>query len=108
ITITGVAQDAVSIQGNNGTTVNLGGGPADYANVVNIVINMNNGDDIVTATNLALSGKLTFNGGAGNDSLTLDGTIGANVIGALTYSGGDGNDVLTFQNGPNQVNGLLA
>jgi hypothetical protein len=60
----------------------------DIGTTENIVVNMNGGDDVFTASNgLATLIKLTVDGGAGNDTIT--GGDGADML-----FGGDGNDLI--------------
>src|ERR1700712_2524213 len=62
----------------------------DIGTTENFVLNMNGGDDVITAGNgLASLIKLTIDGGAGNDTIT----------------GGDGNDTLIGGDGNDVVNG---
>jgi Ca2+-binding RTX toxin-like protein len=65
----------------------------DIGTSENLVLNMNGGNDSVSATgNLAALIKLTVDGGAGNDSI-----LGTNGIDLLI--GGDGNDFIDGQQG---------
>jgi Ca2+-binding RTX toxin-like protein len=61
----------------------------DIGTTENLVVNMNGGDDTITAGN-GLAGliKLTIDGGAGNDTIT-------GGDGNDTLLGGDGNDLIT-------------
>ena len=61
----------------------------DIGTTENLVLNMNGGDDVITAGNgLASLINLTLDGGAGNDTIT-------GGDGNDTLLGGDGNDVIT-------------
>src|SRR5262249_51844921 len=65
----------------------------DIGTSENLVLNMNGGDDMFSATgNLATLIKLTVDGGAGNDTI-----LGGN--GADTLFGGDGNDFIDGNQG---------
>ena len=66
--IAGLGQGSVSVQGQNGTTVNLGGGPVIYNGVKTITVNMNNGNDIVTVQGVEITGNMTVNQGEGSDA----------------------------------------
>src|SRR5262249_7932847 len=89
VIITGSGPGSVVVQGQNGTSVNLGGGPVVYDNVTNITINMNNGNDSVTIQAVEITGNLTYAGGAGSDTLTIQN--GATIIGGtLSINGGAG------------------
>src|SRR4029079_6748485 len=60
----------------------------DIGTTENLVVNMNGGDDVITASNgLAALISLTIDGGAGNDTIT--GGDGADLL-----IGGDGNDLV--------------
>ena len=99
----GLGFDTVEVNGGNGTesfTVTANGtrvrfdrlDPApfsiDIGTSESLVVNMNGGDDIFTASNgLATLISLTVDGGAGNDTIT--GGDGADHL-----SGGDGNDLI--------------
>ena len=65
----------------------------DIGTTENLVVNMNGGDDTISATgNLAALIKLTIDGGTGNDTI-----LGGN--GADTLLGGDGNDFIDGNQG---------
>lgn len=101
----GAGNDTVEVNGGNGAetfTVTPNGTrvrfdrttPApffiDIGTSENLVVNMNGGDDVFTASNgLATLISLTVDGGAGNDQIT----------------GGDGNDLLLGGDGNDLVNG---
>jgi len=65
----------------------------DIGTTENVVVNMNGGDDLFSATgNLAALTSVTVDGGAGND--TIRGSNGADVL-----LGGDGTDFIDGQQG---------
>src|SRR6516164_8403450 len=69
----------------------------DIGTTENLVVNMNGGDDVFTASNgLAPLIALTVDGGAGNDTIT--GGDGNDVL-----MGGDGNDIITGGRGNDKV-----
>src|SRR5262245_2514978 len=91
VIITGSGPGSVVVQGLNGSSVNLGGGPVVYDSVTNITINMNNGNDGVTIEAVEILGNLNYNGGAGNDTITIQN--GATIIGGtLNINGGAGDN----------------
>ena len=74
----------------------------DIGTSENLVVNMNGGDDIFTASNgLAPLISLTVDGGAGNDNIT--GGDGNDVL-----IGGDGNDMLIGGRGNDVLSGATA
>jgi Ca2+-binding RTX toxin-like protein len=100
----GDGTDTAEVNGGNGAevfTITANGGrvrfdrvsPApfsiDIGTTENLVVNMNGGDDVITAGNgLSPLIQLTIDGGAGNDTIT--GGDGNDVL-----LGGDGDDVIT-------------
>jgi Ca2+-binding RTX toxin-like protein len=101
----GDGTDTAEVEGGNGAevfTITANGGrvrfdrtsPApftlDIGTTENLVLNANDGNDMITAGN-GLAGliQLTLDGGAGNDTIT----------------GGDGNDVLIGGDGNDSING---
>ncbi len=108
----GAGIDTVEVNGGNGAeqfTATANGArvridrltPApfsiDIGTSENLVVNMNGGDDVFSASgNLAALIKLTVDGGAGNDTL-----LGAN--GADSLLGGDGNDFVDGNQGNDVV-----
>tara|TARA_R110002072_G_scaffold146075_1_gene292773 strand:- start:26496 stop:29384 length:2889 start_codon:yes stop_codon:yes gene_type:complete len=73
-----------------------------FAGINSIILNGGTGDDAVVldATLSGFAGQLTFNGGAGNDSLNSS----AVSIGVV-FNGGDGDDTVTGGSGNDTVNG---
>jgi Ca2+-binding RTX toxin-like protein len=70
----------------------------DIGTTENLVVNMNGGNDSISATgNLAALINITINGGAGSDTI-----LGSN--GADTLDGGDDNDFVDGQQGNDTVN----
>lgn len=108
----GAGNDTVEVNGGNGAetfTVNANGTrvrldrvtPApfslDIGTTENLVVNMNGGDDVFTASNgLAPLISLTVDGGAGNDNIT-GGDGNDRLI------GGDGNDIIIGGRGSDTV-----
>jgi hypothetical protein len=77
------------------TTVNGSANAFTRTNVRNILINLNNGDDIVTIVNADLSGLLSVNGGYGNDELNFgDFNAGIQTFGSVTAIMGAGDDIV--------------
>jgi Ca2+-binding RTX toxin-like protein len=85
----------------NDTTIDASGVSTEVGSSASIVINGNDGDDVLTHN--AYSG--TISGGAGND--TIDGKAGADIIigggGADDMTGGVGADDFKFGTGDNDV-----
>jgi Ca2+-binding RTX toxin-like protein len=73
-----------------------------FAGIDDIIINGGTGDDVVVldATLAGYAGQLTFNGGAGNDSLDS-----SPITTDISFNGGDGNDTLIGGAGNDTVNG---
>src|SRR6195256_1547138 len=115
----GDGTDTAEVNGGNGAenfTVSANGSrvrfdrtsPApfflDIGTTENLVVNMNGGDDVITAGNgLANLIKLTIDGGAGNDTITGGRGNDTALLGAgndtFVWNPGDGSDTVEGQDG---------
>jgi hypothetical protein len=91
------AADDVTIEttatGDVTVTDNTTGDSFDFTGVVNIVVNGKNGNDLITVGELDLGGgRITINGGNGNDEAVFIGDVTARVV----INGNNGNDVIDF------------
>lgn len=94
------------ILGNvSGTGMAVAGG-LQYAGVVNIVLKTT-GNSAVNYANGNLI-NLTYNGGAGNDSLNIGSVAADHFFLNLTFNGGAGDDTFLMHNGFNRVVNKLA
>ena len=106
ISVVGNGAGNFTVSGNNNTTVN-GLIDVQFANVTNIRIDMRLGNDKAVVLAANLPGTLTFLGGDGNNTLTVDGNEGAQTFGAITVNNGDGNDTLQIISGITTIKGAL-
>lgn len=91
ITIVGGAAGAVTVAGV-GTTVT---GAGFYSGVTAIKFDLKLGNDQATLTNVLITGALTYLGGDGNNTLSLEGAA-SHTYGSISVTNGDGADVLRF------------
>jgi hypothetical protein len=96
------ALDGLVVAGAYGTLVDGSDRSAIFPGVERLTIKLKQGDDRVTITDVALSGKLYVSGGKGNDSVELD-QVSAGTVKVETNGGYD--DVRIF--GPSYFDSLL-
>ncbi|NET50505.1 MAG: hypothetical protein F6K09_17785 [Merismopedia sp. SIO2A8] len=105
-----VVYDAFAIAGSLTVSGDDTGVTNDNLNIGNIAGNTDfievlvNSERQYAGLREALSGGITFNSLAGNDTLTIDFSNGNPIpIGSLTYDGGDGVDTISYANSPSGV-----
>lgn len=77
----------VQILALDGETIN---GGTVFSNVVNLKLDMKQGEDFVDLSGVRITGALTYLGGEGDSALNF--TSGVQEFGSITVTNGDGND----------------
>jgi hypothetical protein len=96
VTITAPAADSVQVTPVTPTTVNGSADPQSFGAIGDLVVALGLGTNALTVNGIAVEKSVTMKGGAGDDTLALDGsTIGKTVSAQL----GAGTNALTFVNG---------
>lgn len=88
----------VTLHKNGNTTIDGGVVDVPFTGVVNIIIDLKDGDDfVVLKGGVNIPGDVTFKGGDGNNTFNLDGDVaGATSLRNLSITNGDGVDNIAF------------
>jgi hypothetical protein len=99
----------VTLHKNGATTIDGGVVDVAFTGVVNIVIDVKEGDDfVVCKAGVNIPGDITFKGGDGNNTFNIDGDVAGNTsLRNLSITNGDGVDNIAFLEGNTNISGKL-
>ena len=99
----------VTLHKNGATTIDGDVADVPFTGVVNIVIDVKEGDDfVVCKAGVNIPGDITFKGGDGNNTFNLDGDVaGTTRLRNLSITMGDGVDNIAFLEGDTIISGKV-